>query len=29
MGRANRDWAVRHASVEDYAATISGHMLAT
>lgn len=27
MGRANRDWALKHARVEDYAATIAGHML--
>jgi len=29
MGRVNRDWVLRHAAVELYAATIAGHMLAS
>jgi len=29
MGRANRDWVLRHAAVEQYAATIAGHMRAS
>jgi len=28
MGRANRDWVLKHSAVEQYAATIAGHMLA-
>lgn len=29
MGRANRDWVLRRAAVEQYAATIAGHMRAS